>query len=90
MRVIVEGESLLNDAAAIALFGALSVLALPGGEDSARTVAFSALPNFVLGALVGIVVVRVAWSCFALLASSTVVEATFSMLLPYAAYVVAE
>lgn len=90
LRVIVEGESLLNDAAAIALFGALSVLALPGGEDSARTVAFSALPNFVLGALVGIVVVRVAWSCFALLASSTVVEATFSMLLPYAAYVAAE
>ena len=83
LRVIVEGESLLNDAAAIALFGALTTLALAGTADTAEAVALSALPAIGIGAGVGIAMARLGWFGFRLLARGPVLETTFSITIPY-------
>ncbi|HKK30202.1 MAG TPA: cation:proton antiporter, partial [Alphaproteobacteria bacterium] len=90
LRVIVEGESLLNDAAAIALFAALTVLAIPGGEDTWQSVAVAALPDFALAAAVGIVTAKLAWLAFGVFGRGKVVEAAFSLVIPYLAYLAAE
>lgn len=90
LRVIVEGESLLNDAAAIALFAALTVLAQTGGEDSATSVAIAALPDFAIGALVGVFLAQLAWLGFAALGRNAVLEQTFSLAIPYLTYVIAQ
>ncbi len=90
LRVIVEGESLLNDAAAIALFAALTVLAMPGGEDTWQSVAVAALPDFALAAAVGIVTAKLAWLAFGVFGRGKVVEAAFSLVIPYLAYLAAE
>lgn len=90
LRVIVEGESLLNDAAAIALFGALTTLALAGTADTAEAVALSALPAIGIGAGVGIAMARLGWFGFRLLARGPVLETTFSITIPYLTYVIAE
>jgi monovalent cation:H+ antiporter, CPA1 family len=90
LRVIVEGESLLNDACAIALFGALTSLALPGGEDTAKSVALSALPSFVIGAAVGIAAGQMTFLIFNILGRSTVVQAALSLVVPYLTYVAAD
>lgn len=90
LRVIVEGESLLNDAAAIALFAALTVLAQTGGEDSAASVAIAALPDFAIGAIVGVILAQLAWLGFAALGRTAVLEQTFSLAIPYLTYVIAQ
>lgn len=90
LRVIVEGESLLNDAAAIALFAALTVLAQTGGEDSATSVAIAALPDFAIGAIVGVILAQLAWLGFAVLGRNAVLEQTFSLAIPYLTYVIAQ
>lgn len=90
LRVIVEGESLLNDAAAIALFAALTVLAQTGGEDSAASVAIAALPDFAIGAIVGVILAQLAWLGFAVLGRNAVLEQTFSLAIPYLTYVIAQ
>ena len=90
LRVIVEGESLLNDAAAIALFAALTVLAQTGGEESATNVAIAALPDFAIGAVAGVALAQLAWIGFAALGRNSALEQTFSLAIPYLAYVIAQ
>jgi CPA1 family monovalent cation:H+ antiporter len=89
LRVIVEGESLLNDAAAIALFAALTVLAQAEGEDSAVAVAIEALPDFAIGAITGVLFARAAWTMLTVLGRNPVLEQTFSLVIPYATYIIA-
>ena len=89
LRVIVEGESLLNDAAAIALFAALTVLAQAGREDSAVAVAIQALPDFAIGAVTGVLLARAAWTMLTVLGRNPVLEQTFSLVIPYATYIIA-
>lgn len=89
LRVIVEGESLLNDAAAIALFASLTVLAQAGGEDSAAAVAIEALPDFAIGAVTGVLFARAAWTMLTVLGRNPVLEQTFSLVIPYATYIIA-
>ncbi len=89
LRVIVEGESLLNDASAIALLAALTVFAQASTEQSVAAVAFAALPNFAIGAATGIIMARVAWMGLAACGRHSVLEQTFSLIVPYVTYLIA-
>ena len=90
LRVIVEGESLLNDAAAIALFAALTVLAQSGATKTAESVALAALPDFAIGALAGVALAQLAWLGLAALGRNSVLEQTFTLAIPYLTYVIAQ
>ncbi|MGY6634964.1 MAG: cation:proton antiporter [Alkalilacustris sp.] len=88
---LIEGESLLNDAAAIALFGAFIALTLPGGGE---TKLWSQWIGFVaqlgLGAVVGYLFARLATTVLEALGGWRLAQVSLSVALPYATYIVAE
>ncbi len=90
LRVIVEGESLLNDAAVIALFAALTVMAQQGAEESAVNVAVAALPDFAIGAIAGVALAQLAWIGLGALSRNSALEQTVTLAVPYLAYVIAQ
>ncbi|MGI9492713.1 MAG: cation:proton antiporter, partial [Geminicoccaceae bacterium] len=90
LLVILEGESLLNDAAAIALFTILVAslsLDQPIGIGAA-TSAF--LYAFVFGALSGFVLAQIAASLYRLLQGSALAETSLTVALAYSAFLTAE
>ncbi len=90
LSILVEGESLFNDAAAIALAALLTAMLLGTRSADAvgTTVAF--LKNFVGGGIVGYVAARAAFALFGLLRGLRLAEITLTVALAYLVYVVAE
>ncbi|MCE8457900.1 cation:proton antiporter domain-containing protein, partial [Rhodovulum sulfidophilum] len=88
---IIEGESLLNDAAAIALFGLFIGFVMLGVPDPTLSDALTQVPVLVAGGvLAGWIAARVALWIMALVARFELAQITVSVALPYLAYIVAE
>ena len=89
LPLLVEGESLFNDAAAIALFALLIGLLLGTGSGDGMvgtTLAF--LKNFVGGGIFGYVAARGACALLALLRGLRLAEITLTVALAYLVYIV--
>jgi monovalent cation:H+ antiporter, CPA1 family len=88
---IIEGESLLNDAAAIALFGLFMGFVMLGLPDPDLGNALARFPYLVAGgALTGWLAGRVAVWMMALFSRHELAQVSISVALPYLAYIVAE
>ena len=88
---IIEGESLLNDAAAIALFGLFMSFVMLGVPDPALGAAMAQFPVLIAGGvLTGWIAARLAVWLMALFARHERAQMTISVALPYLTYIVAE
>ncbi|MFC3612801.1 cation:proton antiporter [Lutimaribacter marinistellae] len=88
---IIEGESLLNDAAAIALFGLFMGYVMLGVPDPELGDALSRFPVLIVGgAITGWVAARVAVWIMALFNRFAMAQISISVALPYLAFVLAE
>ena len=88
---IVEGESLLNDAAAIALFGVFMGFVMIGVPDPDPGEAFARFPVMMLGgAVVGWFAARLAVWLMALFERQERAQVSVSVALPYLAFIGAE
>ena len=90
LLVILEGESLLNDAAAIALFTLLIGLTTATEEVGEGSVVIDFLYSFGTGALCGITVAWLASRLYSLLGGSAVAEVTMTVALAYGSYLIAQ
>ena len=90
LNILIEGESLFNDAAAIALFTLLLAMLL--GERTADPVAaaFTFVKGFAGGVAVGYLAARAACALFAPLRGMPRAEITLTVSLAYLAFIVAE
>ncbi|WP_145104035.1 cation:proton antiporter [Cereibacter sediminicola] len=88
---IVEGESLLNDAAAIALFGFFLTFVMAGVPDPTLRDAVVQFPLLIVGGVaLGYGMARVALSLMTRMASHPTAQLSLSLALPYLTYVLAE
>ncbi|GGD33432.1 cation:proton antiporter [Sinisalibacter lacisalsi] len=88
---IIEGESLLNDAAAIALFGLFMAFVMLGTPDPTLGDAFTRFPLLIAGGvLTGWLAARLAVWLMARLARHELAQISISVALPYLAYIGAE
>ncbi|MFA8383999.1 MAG: cation:proton antiporter [Pelagibaca sp.] len=88
---IIEGESLLNDAAAIALFGLFMGFVMLGVPDPNLGDALARFPLLIFGgALTGWLVARIAVWVMALFSRHELAQLSISVALPYLAYIGAE
>lgn len=88
---IIEGESLLNDAAAIALFGLFMGFVMVGIPDPTPSDALLQFPFLLLGgAATGWLLARVALWLMALFEGHELAQISISVALPYLAYIGAE
>jgi len=88
---LIEGESLLNDAAAIALFGFFVALILPGvAEQSLVRAAWSFVVLLFGGALIGFALAGAALALMEALRRHQLAQMSISLALPYATFIVAE
>ena len=88
---IIEGESLLNDAAAIALFGLFMGFVMVSGSDPNLADALGRFPLLIGGgALTGWLAARIAVWIMARFAAHELALITISVALPYLAYIGAE
>ncbi len=88
---IIEGESLLNDAAAIALFGLFMGFVMLGGSDPKLMDALAQFPVLIVGgALTGWLATRIAIWIMALFGRHELAVISVSVALPYLAYIGAE
>ncbi|WP_151717771.1 cation:proton antiporter [Gemmobacter serpentinus] len=88
---IVEGESLLNDAAAIALFGFFLSFVMAGVPNPTLRDALVGMPTIILaGVLAGWIIGRLALRLMRMLAAWPLAQLSLSVAVPYATYVVAD
>ncbi|OWU84396.1 sodium:proton antiporter [Oceanicola sp. 22II-s10i] len=88
---IIEGESLLNDAAAIALFGLFMAFVMLGIPDPELSDAIARFPLLIAGgAVTGWFAARVAVWVMSLFARHELAQISISVALPYLAYIGAE
>ncbi|WP_424929719.1 cation:proton antiporter [Amaricoccus tamworthensis] len=88
---IIEGESLLNDAAAIALFGLFMGFVMLGLPDPKLSDALARFPMLIAGGVVtGWVAARIAVWVMSLFSRHELAQISISVALPYLAYIVAE
>ncbi|MCB1883856.1 MAG: cation:proton antiporter [Geminicoccaceae bacterium] len=87
---LVEGESLLNDAAAIALTASLLAIVVSGSVPEPSELALDFLHDFAGGALLGAVLGRLAAFLIARLDEGGPAEVTLSVALAYLAYALGE
>lgn len=90
LLVILEGESLLNDAAAIAIFGLLIGIISNEITPSITVLAVNFTYSFGAGAAVGLVVAFTAGWIYPLLVRSTVAEVSLTVTVAYGSYIAAE
>jgi len=90
LLTLVEGESLLNDAAAIALFSMLVAMILSPGETSPAGAVLGFLVSAIGGAVTGIVLGIAATALFQILGSWPRAEITLTIALAYLSFFVAE
>lgn len=90
LAILVEGESLFNDATAIVLFGILA--AMLGGQADAGLVAgaLSFLKVFIGGIVVGYILARSVCFLIAKIGNFPLVEITLTICLAYLSFVIAE
>lgn len=90
LTTLVEGESLFNDAASIALYSVL-LAAVGGGEKvSAGNVAGDFIVHFIGGGLAGFIMARIACYLFAWLRGWPTAEITLTLTLAYLSFYVSE
>lgn len=87
---LVEGESLLNDAAAIALFAVLLEIVIGGHGAGAGGVAVSFVRAFVGGIVVGAVGARLLVALLAWLPDLRLAQVTLTLALPYLVFILGE
>ncbi|WP_170350804.1 cation:proton antiporter [Ruegeria atlantica] len=88
---IIEGESLLNDAAAIALFGLFMSFVMLGRPDPLLSEAVGQFPLLIAGgAFTGWLMARMAVWVMAFVDRWDMAQISISVALPYLAYIVAE
>ena len=87
---LVEGESLLNDAAAIALFTLLLAILTTGAPFRSLDAITLFLLSFLGGALFGILSGRLVVALFPWLGGSRTAEATLTLAAPYIVYIIAD
>lgn len=90
LTLLVEGESLLNDAAAISLFGLLMSLLAFGGHVSTENVVVSFSVAFIGGAAVGWAMGRTACLIVTFLDARPAAEISLTVAVAYLTYAVAE
>lgn len=90
LAVLVEGESLFNDATAIVLFNILAAMILTGAGASVPAGVQSFLTVFIGGIAVGIVMSWFYVKIIARVANMAVVEVTLTISLAYLSFLVAE
>jgi CPA1 family monovalent cation:H+ antiporter len=90
LSLLVEGESLLNDAAAIALFSALLAAVVGKASIDVTTIGMQFLVEFVGGAVVGAVAGRLAGLAIGRLDQGGPAEITISVALAYLTYAMAD
>ncbi|MEM9784022.1 MAG: cation:proton antiporter, partial [Pseudomonadota bacterium] len=90
LLVILEGESLLNDAAAIAIVALLFGMLSGAIEPSLPRLAIDMAYSFGAGAAVGLAVAYVAGRAYALLARSTVAEVSVTVVVAYGTFILSE
>lgn len=88
--MLVEGESLLNDAAAIALFSLLLGMLTGSREADAAGAALAFATSFGGGIAVGFVLARVACTLAVILRNLALAEITLTVALAYASFIIAE
>ncbi|KIC46414.1 sodium:proton antiporter [Ruegeria sp. ANG-S4] len=88
---IIEGESLLNDAAAIALFGLFIGFVMVGAPDPRPQDALFQFPMLLVGgAITGWVLARAGLWLMTLIEGFELAQISISIALPYLAYIIAE
>lgn len=87
---IVEGESLLNDAAAIVIFVLLLGILTGDQALTGSEVAIAFARSFVGGVIVGAVLARIAVSFLHLMRDLPLAQVTLSLALPYGIYVLSD
>lgn len=88
---IIEGESLLNDAAAIALFGLFMGFVMLGLPDPGLGEAISGFPMlFAGGTVAGWLTARIAVAMMVLFARFELAQISVSVAVPYLAYIISE
>jgi CPA1 family monovalent cation:H+ antiporter len=90
LLVILEGESLLNDAAAIAIFTFLLALSGPEASPTVTGVIFGFLYSFIAGAGFGLCLSYAASRVYPLLGRSSMAEASMTVAVAYGAYLAAD
>ena len=90
LLVLLEGESLLNDAAAIAIFTFLLALSAPDASPTATGVIFGFLYSFGMGAAFGLAISFAASRIYPLLGRSAVAEGSMTVAVAYGAYLIAD
>ena len=90
LTILVEGESLFNDATAIVLFTILAGVVIAGSEASAGGAAIDFIRVFFGGIAVGLIASRaVAW-IIGLMRNMPLVEITMTVVLAYLSFLIAE
>lgn len=87
---LVEGESLLNDAAAIVLFVILFAMLTGAQAPEMSTAIMTFFRSFVGGVVFGLVVGRIAIAFLPMMRDHKLAQVTFSVALPYLVYVLSE
>lgn len=90
LRRLVEGESLLNDAAAITLFTLLVDMLVGGHEASVGAAVVTFIKTFVGGIAVGYVGARAIAALSAWLTDFRLAQVTLTLALPYVVYITGE
>lgn len=90
LTTLVEGESLLNDAAAIALFALLLPMLLGEGQVGFGATILNFLMSFLGGGLAGLIMGRAACALFPLLGGWPKAETTLTIALAYLSFVIPE
>ncbi|MTH98361.1 cation:proton antiporter [Roseibium sp. RKSG952] len=87
---IVEGESLLNDAAAIVLFVILLGILTGNASPDAATATMAFFRSFAGGVVVGVVMSRICVMLLPLMRDLPLAQVTLSLAMPYAVYVLSD
>lgn len=90
LTVLVAGESLFNDAAAIALFALLLTMLTSGQEPDAAAAAMTFLLDFAGGLALGVLLAKLACLVLPYLREMPIAAITFSVALAYLSFILGE